>query len=123
MSTLADTIHRNLVAFMKERGFNNPELADYSGVPQGTIQKYVNGQRTPKAEQLSKLAEALGREPGDFFMPRPPPARPLEEKAIRLKARSDVPEDIIEMAREHERKLNRLFMDRVHEEKKKLKRK
>ncbi len=123
MSALAQTIHRNLLAFMKQRAFNNPELSTRSGVSIGSVMKYVTGARTPKPDQLAKLAEALGRDPGDFFLEQPPPPKVLVEMEFRLKAGPNAPADLLARARRYEQELNREYFERVHEEKKKPKRK
>lgn len=44
----------------EERGLNQSDLADQSGVPQGTISKIERGQIQPTLSQLAKIAEALG---------------------------------------------------------------
>lgn len=85
MGALEDRIQRNLLAFMKERGLTTPELHFLSGIPVGTLQKYMNGQRTPKVAPLNALAEALGRPAGDFYLESPPPGKAYKKPAFGLR--------------------------------------
>lgn len=75
-----ETIHRNLMFFIRKRRITTPQLSALSGIPIGTLQKYVSKQRTPRTEMLSKLAAALTVEPGHFFMESPP--SPKEQQPI-----------------------------------------
>lgn len=43
-----------------ERGLNQAELAEMSGVSVAAITSYENGGYTPSADKVFKLAEALG---------------------------------------------------------------
>lgn len=43
------------------------EIARISGVSRGTIHSMINGDFDPKASSLGNVAEAIGRDVGDFF--------------------------------------------------------
>jgi transcriptional regulator with XRE-family HTH domain len=45
---------------LDERGWNQQELADAAGLTQGTVSKYLSGEREPKASALMSIAVALG---------------------------------------------------------------
>jgi transcriptional regulator with XRE-family HTH domain len=49
------------------RGLTRVQLGVYAGVSTATVSLAENGRRTPNAETLVKLADALGVEPGDLF--------------------------------------------------------
>lgn len=44
-------------------------LARRVGVSVGTVRRWESGARTPGADDIEKLARALGLHPGDLFMP------------------------------------------------------
>lgn len=45
--------------FMGEAGVKTPKLARLSGVPQGSLRRYVAGERSPDMDQLVLIAAAL----------------------------------------------------------------
>lgn len=45
---------------MKERGYNQKELAERTGLTEAAVSKYLSGYRTPHLEILVVLAKALG---------------------------------------------------------------
>lgn len=45
---------------MRDKGFNQSLLASSSKISQGSISAYLLGKRDPGAEELSKMAKALG---------------------------------------------------------------
>lgn len=51
----------------EQAGLTQVDLAKASGVDRGTIIKIESGKRSPSIETLEKLADAMGREMGDFF--------------------------------------------------------
>ncbi len=53
----------------KQKGWSQGELAERVGVEQPTVQRWESGAREPKFEQLFKLAEIFGIEPGALLDP------------------------------------------------------
>ena len=51
----------------KKRGLTQAGLAEQVGVEQPTIQRWEKGKREPNLEQLTRLADILGVEPGDLL--------------------------------------------------------
>lgn len=47
----------------RAKGLTQPEVAEAAGVSQGALSRYENGERTPDAEVLARLAAALGVTP------------------------------------------------------------
>lgn len=47
----------------RARGLTQPEVAEAAGVSQGAMSRYENGERSPDADVLSRLAAALGVTP------------------------------------------------------------
>src|SRR5574344_2533865 len=45
---------------MKERGYNQKQLADRTGLSEAAVSKYLSGYRTPHLEILVVLAKSLG---------------------------------------------------------------
>ena len=54
-------------SYREFRGYNQIELAKLSGINVGTIRKYETGVRSPKPDQLEKIAKALGLNYSVFF--------------------------------------------------------
>lgn len=91
-----------------------PELAFRSGVSIGSIQKYMNGSRTPKIKPLHALAMALGRSDADFYAEEPPIARPFVSPAFGLRILDEsVDSDLRRQAEEAIDDLNREHAQRV----------
>lgn len=55
---------RRLHRMVLDRGWNQSELARQSGVGKDAISTYINGKSFPNPTNLSKIAMALGVEPG-----------------------------------------------------------
>ena len=49
----------NLVDIMAERGYNQEQLADATGLTQATISKYINKKQIPSIKAIINLAYAL----------------------------------------------------------------
>lgn len=60
-----------------ELGWSQQRLADESGVNKATINQVEQGKRSPSITTLESLADAMGREIGDFF-PKAQSPLPLE---------------------------------------------
>jgi transcriptional regulator with XRE-family HTH domain len=65
-------------------GWSQPQLAEYSGVPVGTIRDYEQGRRDPLLLTAAKLARAL-KQPLEVFLAAdvdaaPRPAGPSDQK-------------------------------------------
>lgn len=56
----------NLERAMSDAGMNQAELARKSGLPTGTISRYLAGDRSPKAYHVGRIAEALGTRTDDL---------------------------------------------------------
>lgn len=72
-ATMAELIKKHRV----EQGFTQTQLCEATGISISTLKKYETGVRHPKAEQLKRIAEALGVS-DKIFMP------------ITVKDRSDI---------------------------------
>lgn len=95
---------------MKERGVNNPQLAARANISIGSVQKYVTGQRVPKAEPLSSIAHALSVEEGMFFQENPSPLAPIDMPAFVLHVIDDrVPSELKDEAEKLAARLNERF--------------
>ncbi len=53
----------------EEQDITQAVLAKRTGVTVGTIRRWEAGSRTPGADDIEKLARALGLHPGDLFLP------------------------------------------------------
>lgn len=49
----------NLIDIMAERGYNQEQLADATGLTQATISKYINKKQIPSIKAIINLAYAL----------------------------------------------------------------
>lgn len=61
-----DFTSRALAWLRVERGLQQKELAERSGVGRAAISRYESGKASPSLENLGKLLEALGVGPRDF---------------------------------------------------------
>ena len=53
------SIGRNLTILMYDRKIKQKELAEYLGVSQQTISKFINGEKIPSLARLMQIAERL----------------------------------------------------------------
>lgn len=53
----------------EEQQLTQTVLARRTGVSAGTIRRWESGARTPGADDIERLARALGLHPGDLFLP------------------------------------------------------
>lgn len=91
-----------------------PELSFRSGVSIGSIQKYMNGLRTPTLKKLEPLARALGRPLADFHAEQPPEAKPFVSPAFGLRVMDEkVDSDLRRQAEQAIDDLNREHLQRV----------
>lgn len=74
-----------LKALMKERGMNQKQLAEATGLTPAAVSRYVNGERTPRAITVAAMAKALGVEPADITGTA---AERETDEAVRLIARN-----------------------------------
>lgn len=63
------TFGERLTQFRKAAGLSQPQLAERSGVPLGTIREYEQNRREPLLSKACKLAAALGMD-CDAFCPK-----------------------------------------------------
>ena len=54
-----DTFARRLKALREERGMDQDELANASGVSKGSIARYETGLNIPRVDNIVSLAQAL----------------------------------------------------------------
>ena len=52
-------VGKKIRAYREFRGYSQIQLAELSGINEGTIRKYELGIRNPKPDQLEKIATAL----------------------------------------------------------------
>jgi transcriptional regulator with XRE-family HTH domain len=86
-----------LVALMGERGMNQRDLSQATGISQGTISKYINKRQMPKSRELYAISKVLGVQMESWFddapfpTPKPKDSKPkvtlanLDTKISRLK--------------------------------------
>lgn len=60
---MSGTLGEALQTARRARGLTQPEVAEKAGVTQVAVSRYENGERTPDAEVLGRLATALGVTP------------------------------------------------------------
>ena len=61
------TIGEQIKAMRKKAGYTQKELAEKSGVAMVSIQQYERGVRSPRIEQLQRIAKALNISVGDLL--------------------------------------------------------
>lgn len=59
----------NIKYLRKKAGLKQYELANLVGVTQSKICEYENGNKSPSVHRLPKIADALGVEINDLFIP------------------------------------------------------
>ena len=62
-----DVVGKRIKELREARGWTRVQLGVYAGLSTSTVSFVESGRRTPNAETMIKLAEALGVEPGEFF--------------------------------------------------------
>lgn len=71
--TYAQTVNWNtaaslaLAAAKDEAALSNRQIAELSGIPEVSVQRYLAGTRAVSVEHFASIARALGREPMDLF--------------------------------------------------------
>jgi len=73
-----------LVWARQESGYPIERVAKSVGVKPERIESWESGERNPTMKQLQKLAKFLHRPVGLFFLPKPPPLKPLATEYRRL---------------------------------------
>ena len=53
------SIGRNLTLIMYDKKIKQKDIADYLGVTQQTISKFINGEKIPSVVRLMQIAECL----------------------------------------------------------------
>ena len=59
--------NENLRAIMKDRGISQKWLAEHSGLTEATISRYMNHVNVPSADNVKKIADALGVRADDLL--------------------------------------------------------
>lgn len=104
-----EQIRKNLLKFRDEAGYSRAELADMSGYGEKAIQRYESGENEIPALAVYAFAEALGRDPGDFFRADPPPPpnpEDLPALIVRVRPGATVSDEVIAEVREMIREVN-----------------
>ncbi len=65
----AELFRRRVEDQLGERGWGQTELAKAAGINQGTVSKYLNGEREPKATAVLSIALSLGVTPDQLLGP------------------------------------------------------
>ena len=55
--SMKDLLSKRLPALFKETGFTQADLADYCGVSRTTVTSWVKGQKAPRPEKMSMIAQ------------------------------------------------------------------
>ncbi|MGI6033640.1 MAG: helix-turn-helix domain-containing protein [Coriobacteriales bacterium] len=63
---MAELFASRLSTLLQQRGISQEDLALMTGLTPAVICRYVNGDRTPRAIVVAKIAKALGVQPGDL---------------------------------------------------------
>lgn len=100
------TIAGNLATMRRERGWTQHELARRAGLNRNVVNTIENETSTPLRENLQRLCEALGCQPGDLTAP--PGMRSIPEGFTYLRIDRLVP---IEVATEIKRHLAHISGD------------
>lgn len=79
---MANEIGAKIKRFRKERGLTQGDLADRSGVAFRSIQDIELGKRTPRADTIEMLAQALGVSPNKLLGEVIPSGATLSASAI-----------------------------------------
>lgn len=66
-ATLTEAVAAELRQLRAARGLTQTDLAELSGIPRVSIQRYETG-GSIKVEDLGRLCRALGEEPSDLFL-------------------------------------------------------
>lgn len=72
---------KRLQILLEEKNINQKELANYVGVTEVTISRYMNGERKPRIEIVNKIAEVLDTTT-DYLLGRSDAKNPEENKVI-----------------------------------------
>lgn len=61
-----ETFRINLIELMQERGYTQRDLAESTGLGEGTISRYLNGMRMPTVKSIVNLSYELGVDVADL---------------------------------------------------------
>lgn len=60
MGTTSKEIGARLQKLLYEKHMSQRELSEHIGVQEGSVSRYVRGERVPKADVAARIAQALG---------------------------------------------------------------
>lgn len=105
-----EIIRKNLVLFRKQNSLSRSQLSLLSGIPEKNIVRGEAGDTGISGAAIAAFARVFGRDPGDFHKDPPPPPPKREDLPVlflSLRPGFDVPDDILESAREAIDRFNR----------------
>jgi transcriptional regulator with XRE-family HTH domain len=59
METQMNNLGERIIELLKESGMTQKVFADYIGITEASLSRYINGERKPKAEIVANMATAL----------------------------------------------------------------
>lgn len=80
---MSSQLAANIQTLLKRKGMKARELADKMGVHESTLSLWMSGGRTPRVQNLRKIAEALEVEVAELWNgPEATPATPVQAAVI-----------------------------------------
>ena len=96
---ILETLSANIKGFRKEKGWTQEKLAEVAEMSVQAINFFEGKRRWPGEDSLSKLADALGVEVYQLFVPRDKTPVIIEETPENEKIRTQITEEVVEDVR------------------------
>ncbi|MDD7416272.1 MAG: helix-turn-helix transcriptional regulator [Treponemataceae bacterium] len=96
---ILETLSANIKSFRKEKGWTQEKLAEVAEMSVQAINFFEGKRRWPGEDSLSKLADALGVEVYQLFVPRDKTPVIIEETPENEKIRTQITEEVVENIR------------------------